>query len=149
MVTGIDAGSKFLKVSSSNPELNICVEHFGRPEEAFEKLAKEGRIPSGVKVFTGHYGEFLSSRHFSPSCDEVAACVKGSGRSERTYDGWSTSAPGRSAASSSTAPAISCPTVRTLCAPRGQAPFSMNRCGAWGSPTNLSLMFRISKIPLI
>lgn len=76
MITGIDAGSKFLKISSTHPEQNISVEHYGRPEEAFEKLEKEGLIPSGRLVFTGHYGEFLAARHFSESCDEVAACVE-------------------------------------------------------------------------
>ena len=76
MILGIDAGSKFLKISSIRPEENISVEHFGRPEEAFEQLLKEGKIPAGEKIFTGHYGELLASQNFSPSCDEVAATVE-------------------------------------------------------------------------
>ncbi|HNX58916.1 MAG TPA: BadF/BadG/BcrA/BcrD ATPase family protein, partial [Spirochaetota bacterium] len=77
MKTGIDAGSKFIKISYGNGKDDRAIEHFGKVEECIEKLAAEGIITPGESVFTGHYGDALARHHKSQVADEVAATVEG------------------------------------------------------------------------
>lgn len=76
MIAGIDAGSKFLKIAFSSSDTLLTIEHFGKPEECFESLLASGSIPVQSYVFTGHFGEYLASRHHSPYCDETTAVVE-------------------------------------------------------------------------
>ncbi|MGL4368714.1 MAG: acyl-CoA dehydratase activase, partial [Spirochaetota bacterium] len=79
MLIGIDAGSKFLKISNSQTGENIAVDHAGSPEDALGRLEKDV-IPAGAaKIFTGHYGEYLAAKYFSVCCDEVSAAVASAG----------------------------------------------------------------------
>jgi predicted CoA-substrate-specific enzyme activase len=76
MIAGVDAGSRFIKISLSNSVEKIIREHHGRPEKEFESLISSGALPSGAYYFTGHYGELLASLHHTDFCDEVSAVVE-------------------------------------------------------------------------
>jgi predicted CoA-substrate-specific enzyme activase len=76
MIAGVDAGSRFIKISLSNSDEKISTEHFGRPEQTFTALIDSGRLPVGAFYFTGHYGETLASLHHSSYIDEVTSAVE-------------------------------------------------------------------------
>jgi len=77
MKIGIDAGSKFIKISYGRAEDDRAIEHFGKVEECVESLAAEGHIAIHNAVFTGHYGDALARHHGALVADEVAATVEG------------------------------------------------------------------------
>lgn len=76
MIAGVDAGSRFIKISLSNSSEKIIREHHGRPEQEFEGLISSGLVPAGAYFFTGHYGELLAGIHHANFCDEVSAAVE-------------------------------------------------------------------------
>jgi predicted CoA-substrate-specific enzyme activase len=76
-MTGVDAGSKFIKIRYDDKPDGYSVEHFGKIEECFESLRRQGVVREGDIVFTGHYGETLAAHHHARVFDEVAAVVEG------------------------------------------------------------------------
>jgi len=81
MLLGIDAGSKFLKISrkkGSGIDSIVFEEHYGSPERAITEIVeRENLFSPRAIVFSGHYGQYLNQLYKdSHTIDEVSSIIE-------------------------------------------------------------------------